>query len=89
VLFGRGVPVIPDIVANAGGVIVSTFEWEQNLKGEHWDRAAVFRKLKAVLQEETAAIWGRAGELKADLRRCAYVVALERLEAAMTLKENG
>ncbi len=83
VLFARGIRVIPDILANAGGVIVSTFEWEQNLKGEHWDENTVFAKLKSVLQRESTNIWGRAKELSTDLRRSACVVALERLEAAM------
>src|SRR3990167_8262339 len=45
-LFARGIQVIPDILANAGGVVVSTFEWEQNLKGEHWSEKEVLDKLK-------------------------------------------
>ncbi len=79
ILFARGIPVIPDILANAGGVIVSTFEWEQNLKGEHWAESAVFTKLRNILSKEAGGVWQRAQALKTDLRRAAFVVALERL----------
>ncbi|MGH7141550.1 MAG: Glu/Leu/Phe/Val family dehydrogenase, partial [Minisyncoccia bacterium] len=48
ILFARGIPVVPDILANAGGVIVSTFEWQQNRAGEHWSEADVFARLSAV-----------------------------------------
>jgi glutamate dehydrogenase (NAD(P)+) len=80
ILFSRGIPVIPDILANAGGVTVSTFEWEQNLKGEHWKEDEVFAKLKTIMVRETLEIFDRAKELKTDLRRTAFIIALERIE---------
>lgn len=82
-LFGRGVSVIPDILANAGGVIVSTFEWEQNLKGEHWKEAEVFARLGELLTRESLAVLQRARELASDLRRGAFALALDRLEKAL------
>jgi len=82
ILFARGIPVIPDILANAGGVTVSTFEWEQNLKNEHWSEKEVFDKLKKIMEEETEIIWNRSKELNTDIRRTAFVVALERIEKA-------
>jgi len=82
-LFGRGVSVIPDILANAGGVIVSTFEWEQNLKGEHWKEEDVFAKLGELLTRESLAVLQRARELGTDLRRGAFALALDRLEKAL------
>jgi glutamate dehydrogenase/leucine dehydrogenase len=87
-LFGRGIPVVPDILANAGGVTVSTFEWEQNLKGEHWSEAEVFTKLKAILEQEAKGIFERAAILKTDLRRAAFVIALERIHDAMQEKNR-
>lgn len=89
VLFARGIPVVPDILANAGGVIVSTFEWEQNLNREHWDEPAVLAKLRAILERATDTVRRRAAELNTDLRRGASVLALERLEAAMSARDAG
>ena len=83
ILFKRGIPAVPDILANAGGVTVSYFEWVQNLKKEHWTEDAVFRKLRTMLAREARAIFARSRALKTDLRRAAFVVALERLEKTL------
>lgn len=82
ILYKNGVIVIPDILANAGGVTVSTFEWEQNLKKEQWTEAEVFAKLKTILDREALEIYNRSKELKTDLRRTAFIIALERIENA-------
>lgn len=84
-LFARGIPVVPDILANAGGVTVSTFEWEQNLKSEQWSEEDVFTKLKVMMEKEANGIFERAVSLKTDLRRAAFVVALERIQNAMKI----
>lgn len=83
ILFARGIPVVPDILANAGGVSVSTFEWEQNLKGEHWTEQDVFARLQRKMEAQARMIWDRARDLHTDLRRAAFIVALERLQEAM------
>jgi len=83
ILYARGIPVVPDILANAGGVTVSTFEWKQNLKGEHWSEQDVYAKLKTILDVEAKNIFKKSVALKTDLRRSAFIVALERLQKAM------
>jgi len=82
VLFAKHIPVLPDILANSGGVTVSTYEWEQNIKGEHWRQEQVFDKLKRTIQREAVAIFDRSVQLETDLRRAAFIVALERLQQA-------
>lgn len=82
ILYTRGIPVVPDILANSGGVTVSTFEWEQNLKGEHWTEEEVNAKLKKIMEEETNLIYDRSVALSTDIRRSAFIVALERIEKA-------
>ncbi len=86
ILFGRNIPVVPDILANSGGVTVSTYEWEQNMKNEHWTEAQVFEKLKAAMNAEANGIADKAATLKTDLRRAAFLIALGRIGEAMKLK---
>ena len=80
ILFEKGIAVIPDILANAGGVTVSTFEWEQNNKNEHWTEADVISKLQLVIQEQSNIIFDQAEQLKTDLRISAFIIAIERIE---------
>ncbi len=83
ILFGRGIHVVPDILANSGGVTVSTYEWEQNMKGERWTEEDVFAKLKEAMNRESTAIFDTSVEHKTDMRRAAFIVALERIAKAM------
>jgi len=83
ILYKRGIPVIPDILSNSGGVSVSAFEWEQNLRGQHWTKKAVNAKLKAKMEKAATDIWTTSKKIKADLRTSAFVVALGRILKAM------
>lgn len=82
VLFLKGVPVVPDILANSGGVTVSTYEWEQNKKGEHWSEQDVFAKLKMNMETQATLVADRAQQNHTDLRRGAFILALERLQVS-------
>ena len=79
VLFDKNIPVVPDILANAGGVAVSCFEWEQNLKNEHWTEEVVDDKLQAIIQDSAKKIAETAKGSKTSLRMGAFILALERI----------
>jgi glutamate dehydrogenase/leucine dehydrogenase len=83
ILLSEGVHVIPDILANAGGVTVSTFEWEQNLKNEHWSETEVLAKLLDVMNRETLNVFEVAKKYGTDMRRAAFIVALGRISEKM------
>ncbi len=78
----RGVVVIPDILANSGGVTVSYFEWAQNKAGYYWDLEEVHQKLQAKMAKEFKAVWDLAHTKSITLRTAAYAIALDRLAEA-------
>jgi glutamate dehydrogenase/leucine dehydrogenase len=78
-LADRRVIVVPDILANAGGVVVSYLEWLQNLQGEHWELARVNEELHQYLTRATKTIYERARNDQTDLKEAAFAVATERL----------
>ena len=80
ILFERGIVVAPDILANAGGVVVSYFEWEQNLKNEHWTEAEVFEKLQAIIAKAAVEVWTQSRTVNTYLRMGAFILAIERLK---------
>ena len=89
ILFKNGVVVIPDILANAGGVVVSYFEWVQNLDSNYWSEKDVFEKLK----KKMVSAFGNIFELKEkhgiDMRKAAYVSAIARVTYAMAGHVGG
>jgi glutamate dehydrogenase (NAD(P)+) len=82
VLDRRGVVVVPDILANAGGVTASYFEWAQALQGYPWDDNTVAERLRQRMEAAFTAVWARAQTLDVGLRLAAHVVAIERVAAA-------
>ena len=81
VLNERGVMVIPDILANSGGVAVSYFEWFQNMNDENWTKEDVFEKLRQKMTSAAQATFDSAVENTCSLREAAYLVAIQRLAA--------
>ena len=86
ILFKKGIVVIPDILANSGGVVVSYFEWVQNLQSYYWPFEEVQQKEDALLSGAFEDVWTLASEYKVDLRNAAYMKSIERISKAMKLR---
>jgi glutamate dehydrogenase (NAD(P)+) len=83
VLERRGIVVVPDILANAGGVTASYFEWAQSRQGYAWDEETVAARLRRSMEDAFTAVWAKADTLSVSLRRGAFALALERLAEAI------
>ncbi len=86
ILFQKKVTVLPDILANAGGVTVSYFEWAQDIQGYFWELADVNRRLERVMTQSYAAVHETAEKYKVHNRTAAYVVAIQRVAEAIRLR---
>ncbi|MFP5248122.1 MAG: Glu/Leu/Phe/Val family dehydrogenase [Thermoanaerobaculia bacterium] len=93
VLFERGIPVLPDILTNSGGVTVSYFEWVQNIENQHWSETEVNEKLRQKMVSATDAVLAMQLEIRdrkdasVDLRTSAFALAIKRV--AKVAKDRG
>ena len=83
VLDRRGIVVVPDILANAGGVTASYFEWAQSRQGYAWEEELVAERLRTRMEAAFTTVWAKAARLDVSLRRAAFAVALERVAEAI------
>lgn len=79
ILNDKGVLVLPDVIANAGGVTVSYFEWVQDFSSFFWSEDEINARLVRIMQEAFAAIWQVAQENKVSLRTATFIVACKRI----------
>ena len=85
ILAGRGITVVPDVLANAGGVTVSYFEWVQDFSSFFWSEDEIYGRLDRIMAEAFNAIWQMAADRKMPLRSAAFVIGCSRvLEARAT-----
>jgi glutamate dehydrogenase (NAD(P)+) len=82
----RGIPVVPDILANAGGVTVSYFEWTQNIQGFRWGEDEVNRRLKDIMTQSYVTVRNLVRQRGVSWRTAAYLVALGRVARATALR---
>ena len=82
----RGVLVVPDILANAGGVVVSYFEWVQDRNGYFWKEDEVNERLEEKMVGAFDAVWSTRDRFDVDTRTAAYILAVERIIEARSLR---
>ncbi len=86
VLYEKGILVIPDILANAGGVTVSYFEWVQNLMNYYWTEKEVLQRLEKIMVDAFNKVYNMHEEYKVDMRTAAYMTSIKTVTDAMKLR---
>jgi len=87
IIYEKGISVVPDILANAGGVTVSYFEWVQNRLGYKWTAERVNRRSDRIMKDAFDNVYRVANEYKVSMRIAAYMVAIDKV--AKTYKFRG
>jgi glutamate dehydrogenase (NAD(P)+) len=86
ILIEKGILAVPDILANAGGVTVSYFEWVQNRMGFRWDLDQVNRQSDQIMKEAFDRVYASANKYKCTMRVGAYVVAIDKVAQTYALR---
>jgi len=88
ILFKKDIKVIPDILANAGGVVVSYFEWVQNREGYYWKEKLVLERLEEIMKNAFEDVFSASKKFNTDMRTAAQIVAVDKILAAEKLRGN-
>lgn len=88
ILNDKNIIIVPDILANSGGVTVSYFEWVQNKAGYYWSENEVNTRHDEKMELAFSSVWNNAAEFKTSMRIAAYITALQKIEQGVKLKGN-
>ncbi len=86
ILRDKGVFIVPDILANAGGVVVSYFEWVQDIQQFFWTEQEVNERLRQVIRRAFGEVWGIMNDRSVDMRTAAYILAVSRVAEAIRMR---
>ncbi len=89
VLVDRGITIIPDVLASAGGVTVSCFEWQQNRRAQRWSEAVVADRLAAKMATALHELWHVAESRQLPMRTAATVLGVDRIATALAARKHG
>jgi glutamate dehydrogenase (NAD(P)+) len=86
ILHDKGVLIVPDVIANAGGVTVSYFEWVQDFSSFFWTEDEINQRLTRIMREAFESVWQIATDTKVSLRTAAFIVACTRVLQAREMR---
>jgi glutamate dehydrogenase (NAD(P)+) len=86
ILHDRGIVIVPDILANAGGVVVSYFEWVQNMQGFFWEESEVNHHLERIMVQGFQKVWEYSQHARVPMRLAAYMLAVNEVANAIYVR---
>jgi glutamate dehydrogenase/leucine dehydrogenase len=89
ILEKKGITVVPDVLTNSGGVVVSYFEWVQDLQSYFWDEKEIADRLEKIMIRAFNSVWGLHEKQKVSVRTAAYLLAIGRVAEAMRERGTG